>query len=469
MTVTPLPERLDVAVDRDTRELPGGRLLGGTPRRMLRLSESGRAAFAEIRRGRVVSPAARQLARRMIDAGLAHPRPEAAAADVTVVVPVRDRVEQLDRCLVSIGGARCVVVDDGSLDPAGISEVALRYGARVIRREVAGGPAAARNAALAQVDTELVAFLDSDCVASSDWVDRLAGHFSDPLVGAVAPRVVPLSARDSRGYLDRIGLHDLGTRDARVQPLGRVAFVPTAALVVRLGALTALGSAEVFDPSLRYGEDVDLVWRLDAAGWRVRYDPAVQVRHDEPTDWRGRLARRFRYGTAAAPLAKRHPGASAHLAVTPWPVACAAGLLSRRPSLAAIGAAGTYATTRRALQQSGLDGLSATQLGVGAVAGTWRGVGRYATQFGLPLLAVAAVRGRRSVARTVLLGALVVSDPVGEWTGSRRDVSLWRFVAGRIAEDAAYGAGVYAGCLNERTAAPLAVVSSRRVGERNGR
>ena len=53
---------------------------------------------------------------------------------------------------------------------------------------------------------------------------------------------------------------------------GRVAYVPAACLVVRRAAL-----GEGFDESLRVGEDVDLVWRLDAAGWLVRYDAGVVV------------------------------------------------------------------------------------------------------------------------------------------------------------------------------------------------
>lgn len=460
-----MPERLEVAMDRDTRELDGGRLLGGMPRRMMRLSASGRAALAEIHDGPIVSTAAGQLARRLTDAGLAHPRPAAPpAADVTVVVPVRDRLEQLDRCLASLGDVACVVVDDGSSDPAAIADVVHRHGARAIRRGVAGGPAAARNAALSGITTELIAFLDSDCIAADGWVERLAGHFADPLVGAVAPRVVPLSRETSGRYLDRVGLHDLGDRESRVQPLGRVAFVPTAALVVRRSALEAVAS---FDPALRYGEDVDLVWRLDAAGWRVRYDPSVEVAHDEPTTWRARLGRRFHYGSAAAPLSRRHPDASVHLLVSPAPFAAVIGVLMGWRSLVAVGATATVLNTSRALQRADVSELPTARLGGEALAGTWRGVGRYATQFGLPLLAVAAWRGRRSVRRTATVVALAVAPAIADWTEQRPDTSLPRYVAGRIADDAAYGAGVYTGCLKERTVAPLRVAMSKRTRERN--
>ena len=64
-----------------------------------------------------------------------------------------------------------VVVDDGSDDPDAVAAVCAGTRARLIRRDRNGGPGAARNEALAVVDTELVAFVDSDCTASPGWLD----------------------------------------------------------------------------------------------------------------------------------------------------------------------------------------------------------------------------------------------------------------------------------------------------------
>ena len=47
----------------------------------------------------------------------------------------------------------------------------------------------ARNEGLKGVETELVAFLDSDTVPPAGWIEQLAGHFDDPKVAAVAPRI----------------------------------------------------------------------------------------------------------------------------------------------------------------------------------------------------------------------------------------------------------------------------------------
>jgi cellulose synthase/poly-beta-1,6-N-acetylglucosamine synthase-like glycosyltransferase len=197
-----------------------------------------------------------------------------------------------------------IVVDDGSRTPV----------PGALRRETSGGPGPARNDGLRRVDTELVAFLDSDANPPHDWIERLTGHFEDPTVAAVAPRV--------KGKL-----LDMGDQPAEVRPGTPVPYVPTAAVIMRRSAL----DENPFDPRLRYGEDVDLIWRLLDQGWRVRYDPSVVVEHEDHHV----LKRRFLYGTSAAPLKARHPDKLKHLILRPWPVATLALLAARRPRLAA--------------------------------------------------------------------------------------------------------------------------------------
>ena len=64
----------------------------------------------------------------------------------------------------------------------------------MLRREVGGSPAAARNIGLAAIHTELIAFLDSDCVPPPGWIEALGAHLADPQVSAVAPRIVTVAA-----------------------------------------------------------------------------------------------------------------------------------------------------------------------------------------------------------------------------------------------------------------------------------
>ena len=249
---------------------------------MLRLTRQGRAQVAAWFAGAPVPPSAgaRALARKLLDAGIAHPdftapgpRPGdsgtaqarcPAAADVTVVIPVRDRHAELARCLSGLRDLpHVIVVDDASADPLAVGRIAAAGGAAVIHRPVNGGPGAARNTGLAAARTELVAFLDSDCVPRPGWLERLLPHFTDPAAGAVAPRIVP--HENGTGWLARYegasSTLDMGARPSVVRPGARVSYVPGAALVVRRSAAGA-----GFRERMYVGEDVDFVWRMSAAG-----------------------------------------------------------------------------------------------------------------------------------------------------------------------------------------------------------
>jgi mycofactocin system glycosyltransferase len=451
--MTELPEGFGVALDPSVRVYAGGTVLvGGDPVRVLRLTSAGVDAVAALGAGGRGSPAARRLGRRLVDAGLAHPRPAGPQGrpDVTVVVPVRDHAASLDRCLQAVGGeVPVVVVDDGSTDPPAVAAVAARHGARLLVRPVGGGPAAARGSALPELTTELVAFLDSDCVPPPGWIAALAGHFGDPLVGAVAPRVRPALVEGAAlpRFLAARSPLDMGRREAAVGPMRAVPYVPTAALLVRRAALGA-----GFDRRLRYGEDVDLVWRMADAGWRVRYQPAVVVRHLEPSSWGRLLARRFRYGTSAAPLARRHPGRLAPVVLRPWPSAAVALLLAGRPAsgLAAVGVAG--ALLARRLRRAGAPAWLGPTGAAQAATQTLLGLGRAGTTLAGPaLLLAAAGRGR---ARWPAV-ALLAGPPLAEWWRRRPTLDPVRWTAASVADDLAYGAGVWWGCLVHRSAGPL--------------
>jgi mycofactocin system glycosyltransferase len=455
---TPVPGSFRLDEAGSTVAVDGGRVLvGGSPLRLLRLSARGRDLVGRWKAGRPVGAqrAARLLARRLVTAEVYVPWPGSSTlhpADVTVVVPVRDRPAQLDRVLGTLGGLACVVVDDASHDAPSTKAIAEQHGARFIGLDTNVGPAGARNAGLAEVHSTLAAFVDSDCVLADGWLQPLLGHFDDPLVAAVAPRIVP--RRDMP--LDALARYqrmrsslDRGPVAGLVRPGGPIPFVPSAALLVR--ADVAEG-ADLFDPSLRGGEDVDLVWRLTEAGWDVRYEPASAVEHEGPATLGAFLSRQAFYGSTAAPLARRHPGALAPVRVSGWSLAVWALALARRPALAA----GTLALSS-AILAARLDGLVrdpvavATRIaGGGTVRAAVPALGGAARAWSPALVAGLALRRTR---RAALLALTVPA--LAAWAADRDGLDPARFVALHVADDAAYGAGVWAGSLRARTIEPL--------------
>ena len=463
---TPLPSTFTLHQAASTAHLDDGAVvLGGSPVRLFRISSRAQRLIDRWRAGHTVGDreGPRLLARRLVSSGAYIPQPttsECKTDDVTVVIPVRDRSAQLDRLLHALSDLACVVVDDASTDPGTTKEIAERHGARFVAHADNCGPAAARNTGLAAVHTPLVAFVDSDCVPTAGWLDPLLGHFDDPVVAAVAPRVVPTRhASDTQdpvyAYETVRSSLDRGTVEGLVRRGSPIPYVPSAALLVR--ASVAPGH-ELFDPALRGGEDVDLVWRLNDAGWDVRFVPESTVEHDGPATLGDFLARRTFYGTSAAPLARRHPGALAPLDVSAWSLAVWLLAARRRPVLALAALAtsiGLLAHRLRGLTHdpvavaTRIAGDGTTRAAVPALSGLTRA-------WSPALLAgLAFRRTRRAAALALLIPAFADLMKDSKQLQDGTDLRPAPYVALHVADDAAYGAGVWLGCARERTVAPL--------------
>jgi mycofactocin system glycosyltransferase len=452
-TATPLPGSFSLTEDASTREFDGGAvLLGGSPLRLFRISERAGRLVERWRSGHVVGPSrgSQLLARRLVAAGAFVPRATGAAlggADVTVVVPVRDRPTQLDRLLGALSGLACIVVDDASADAGATKEIAERHGARFVGLTTNVGPAGARNAGMALAHTALVAFVDSDCLPADGWLEPLLGQFDDPLVAAAAPRITRAGGSDR--YEAAGSSLDRGDRAGQVRPGSPVPFVPSAAVLVR--ADVAVGP-DLFDASLRGGEDVDLVWRLGEAGWDVRYVPSSTVAHEGPTTLRAFLARRAFYGTTAAPLARRHGDDLAPVHLSGWTLAVWSLVLARRPVLALAALAASVTILGRRLRGLVRDpvGVAVHIAGGGTVRAALPALGSLTRAWSPALVLGLAFRRTRAVSALALL-----IPAVRDWASDQQGLDPVRAVAVHVADDVAYGTGVWVGCARERTLVPL--------------
>lgn len=454
-------------IDASVRRVGGGRvLIGGSPLKLFRLSAGGAQLVDRIEAGDAIDTVAgASLIDRLLDAGAIHPVPPPGAftsADVTVVIPAYTRtplgVDEVASLVESLSGsvAAVVVVDDCSPEPIEFDEP-TPSGATVVRLHANGGPGAARTTGLAHVTTPLVAFVDTDVELPDDWLGPLLAHFADPLVAAVAPRVAtrplhPLANRKVsviERYESVRSPLDLGPALARVRAGTRVSYVPSACLVGRVEALSDVGG---FDPVLRFGEDVDLVWRLDEGGWRVRYEPGVAVHHEPRSTLRAWATQRFDYGSSAAALAQRHPGALAPVRVSGWSLASWAAVAAGWPVIGAAIAATTTALLARKLRDVPDGPRESLRLaGLGHLyAG--RSLASGLTRAWWPITVAAALvsrRARRAAIAAALLPALI------DWRRTRPPLDLPRYIALRLADDASYGTGLWAGAIRTRSAAAL--------------
>jgi len=460
------PAALDVPVAEGTRvvvdpavRFHGSRLIsGGSPWQLLRTSSASYELVASWRDGGVVRSHQGSFARTLISRGFVRPvvTPSTSLDDVDVVIPVKDDVTGLARLLPQCHDIFVTVVDDGSVDRDHIERVVAASGARSVRLATNEGPAAARNLGLATTSRPFVCFADADVEIDNalDVLGRLRGHFCDPQVAAVGARVRGASGPRERDRFEHAcGALDLGARSGLVTPHAAVAYLPAACLMVRRDAI-----GEGFDPSMRLGEDVDLIWRLVESGWLVIYDADAVVAHRARRTWRQWTAQRVGYGRSAADLKARHPEHLETVRVDMWTLATWAALLFGRLRVAlAVAASARRSLITQLPEVTDDPSAVANELVVSGIARAGVPLARALTRSYAPVLLMALFvpRLRRPALLILIVGTL------GRLRHSGRiDV---RDIPISLADDVAYSVGLGAGAIERRrfdTLAPRITGSS---------
>jgi GT2 family glycosyltransferase len=192
-----------------------------------------------------------------------------------------------------------VVVDNASKDTASLDAVEQRGhpNVRVLRHTSNLGYCAANNIGYrATAGTRYVLFLNPDAVVTADLIAGAVDVLDDrPDAAAVGPKLLQLDVNTMQptGRIDSAGIVqawwgritdrgqgevDAGQYDG---PPEDVAALCGAALVARRTALEAVAlDGAVFDEDFfMFKEDVDLSYRLTAAGWRLLFAPSLVVHH----------------------------------------------------------------------------------------------------------------------------------------------------------------------------------------------
>lgn len=184
-------------------------------------------------------------------------------------------------------------------------------------------PAHARNVGASHASRDWILFLDADCRPLGRLLEA---YFPGPIpsdVGALAGELI--AAPGGSGLVSRYGAaRNFLSSEAHL----RHPYMPRAAaanLLVRRSAFEQIGG---FYEGIRAGEDTDLTWRLQRAGWKLEPADQARVEHHYRTSL-GEMRRQWRgYAAGRAWLGRRYEG------FTPEP-AVARGLGRARRKLGA--------------------------------------------------------------------------------------------------------------------------------------
>jgi GT2 family glycosyltransferase len=197
---------------------------------------------------------------------------------VCVIVPVHEGGAAFERCLQSIRSSsrmpdEVIVVVDGATD--GSAELAGRYGTRVLRTAARSGPAAARNLGARYARSDILFFTDADVALSESAIAEVLEVFRDrPEVSALIGSYddSPSAGNFLSQYKNLF--HHYVHQNAREEGY---TFWGAGGAIRRGVFLSAGGYDEAYRcPCI---EDIELGYRLKAAGHRIRVSKRLQIKH----------------------------------------------------------------------------------------------------------------------------------------------------------------------------------------------
>jgi glycosyltransferase involved in cell wall biosynthesis len=196
---------------------------------------------------------------------------------VTIVMPAYNAAHHLPKvipaALNALKGGRLIVVDPGSSDDT--AALAERLGAEVVRLGHRAGPALARNRGVELVTTPVTLFIDSDCVAHANVVDKVASAFAND------PNLVTLTGSyddtppEQNFFSQYMNLRHHFTHQ-RAKTEGASFWAGCGA--VRTDAFRAVGGFDAEQFPMPMIEDIELGVRLQPLG-RTSLDPRLHVTH----------------------------------------------------------------------------------------------------------------------------------------------------------------------------------------------
>ena len=225
---------------------------------------------------------------------------------VTVVVPVRNAVATIDRCIRALLAQEyphhrfeILIVDNNSHD--GTRRRLETFENRlIVLDEPKRGASAARNAGVRRASSELIAFTDADCVAERSWVRELVQqHRSDGQTDIIGGRIEPYQPATA---VERFAGRLMDQESAISHET--TPYVITANMLARRSDLLRLG---LFDDRLLRGQDVDLSLRAHFDhGLRLGYADRALVRHVNVNTFEALFEKGEQHGLARSNVLGKH-------------------------------------------------------------------------------------------------------------------------------------------------------------------
>ncbi len=213
---------------------------------------------------------------------------------VSIIVPVYNAEEYISDCLDSLVGQtvkplEIIVVDNGSTDNT--CSIIREYDQIHLIIETRSGVSWARNRGAKSAKGKILAFLDSDCIANNDWLEKAFNIFNEnKKIDGVQGTSVGINRNIWATFFQKS--YDDFLKEI-VLPNGKIIKIDTKNFFIKQQAFEEIGG---FDVSLGNSEDVDLGIRLHMHSFHMILSSFVIVSHLNPSSLEKRICVRKEQG-----------------------------------------------------------------------------------------------------------------------------------------------------------------------------
>ncbi|MDO8634093.1 MAG: glycosyltransferase [archaeon] len=237
---------------------------------------------------------------------------------ISIIVPVFNSKRTISPCLDSLLSQKTekifevIAVNDASTD--GTKQELEKFFGKIayFENNKNMGPAFSRNFGAKKARGEILCFIDSDCVASKNWLFEMAKPFEDKGVAAVQGAY----KTTQKSIVARFAQEEIEQRYEKMRNSKQLDWV---------GSYSAAYNAKIFGEEKGFdeefptasGEDPDLSFRIAKKGYKIIFNEKAIVYHKHPPALWKYLKTKFFRAYYRILLYKKHPDKAVNDSYTP--------------------------------------------------------------------------------------------------------------------------------------------------------
>jgi len=227
---------------------------------------------------------------------------------VSVIIPSYNAEKHIEECLNSLQRPASplnyeIIVVDSSTDATPAIIKTKFPEVRLIHLDRQTYPGAGRNTGVQQARGNIIAFIDSDCIATEDWLERGVEALDNgyAIIGGSVHNANP-------GWISWADYFLTFNEFMPTMPRKEVQFMPTCNLFISPDTFQKVGG---FREDLLAGEDTLFCSRA-SQNYRLLFEPQLQVKHNNRETWKNFITHHISFGKHSAQVRKQAdlPGAA---------------------------------------------------------------------------------------------------------------------------------------------------------------